>query len=291
MIAALAGGLFAAGLLVLLQGVFPKENDLKTRLADFNAYDDDILLINNEPSLLEELAVTLLETVKGDDMDQVRSNLMVVDKPLVGFAMEKLKSAASAAMLVGFLAALSGKAGGGAGLIIVALVGAVIGYQLPDPELKKKAEARRVEFSRALTAFITLLGSSISGGGGITTAMTDAAGMGEGWVFTKIRNALDEAHLSGTSPWVALDKLGRQLRVASLIELAGSLTLAGNSGARITETLHARAESSREKELSEIRSEAEAKSSSLGMPVGLMLVGWAIFIAYPAVLSLMGVAG
>ena len=204
--------------------------------------------------------------------------------------MEKAKAGGSAAIFAGFIAMLFDFAGGGAGLLIIALVGAVLGYQLPDLELKKKADRRRVEFSRALTAFVTLIGASISGGGGITTAMSDAAAMGEGWVFVKLRNALDEANLSGTSPWLALDRLGRQLRVNPLVELAGSLTLAGSSGARITETLHARAESSREKELAEIRSAAEAKSSSLGMPVGFMLVGWAIFIAYPAVLSLMGIA-
>jgi Flp pilus assembly protein TadB len=289
MIAAFAGGLFAVGLLVLLQGIFPRQNSLKARLAEFNSLTDDNLLVNAEPTLMEELAVTLLETVKGDDMETVRSNLMVVDRSLADFAMEKAKAAASGAVFVGFLSVLVGLSGG-AGVLILALGGAIAGYQIPDIDLKKKAAERRVEFSRALTAFITLLGSSISGGGGITTAMTDAAAMGEGWVFVKLRNALDEAHLSGISTWSALDRLGRQLQVTSLIELAGSLTLAGNSGARVTETLHARAESSREKELAEIRSEAEAKSSSIGLPVGLMLVGWAIFIAIPAVMSLMGIS-
>lgn len=290
MMAAFAGGLFALGVLVLIQGVFPKRDSLKKRLAAFNEHDAGVLVSVDETSVVEDLAVTLLETVKGDDMDELRSHLAVLDQPLKHYAMEKAKAGVFAAILVGFMAMLFGIAGGGAGLFILAVVGAVIGYQLPDLELKKKADARRVEFTRALTAFVTLLGSSISGGGGITTAMSDAAGMGEGWVFVKIRNALDEAALSGTSPWSALDKLGRELRVPALTELAGSLTLAGNSGARITETLHARAESSREKELAEIRSDAEAKSSSLGMPVGLMLVGWAIFMAYPAVLSLMGIS-
>lgn len=290
MIAAFAGGLFALGLIVLVQGIFPKRVSLKSRLAAFNEHDVGVLADVEDTSIVEDLAVTLLETVKGDDVDELRSHLAVVDQPIKEFAMEKAKAAVFAAILVGFLSMLFDFAGGGAGLLILGLVGAVIGYQLPDMELEKKADARRVEFTRALTAFITLLGSSISGGGGVTTAMVDAAAMGEGWVFVKIRNALDEASLNGSSPWSALDRLGRELRVPALVELAGSLTLAGSSGARITETLHARAESSREKELAEVRSDAEAKSASIGMPVGLMLVGWAIFMAYPAVLSLMGIS-
>jgi len=290
MMAAFAGGLCALGILVLVQGIFPKRESLKSRLADFNEHEIGVLASVEDTTLVEDLAVTLLETVKGEDMGELRSHLAVCDQPIKEYAMEKAKAGVFAAILVGFLSMLFGIAGGGAGLLILSLVGAVIGYQLPDLEIKKKADARRVEFTRALTAFITLLGSSISGGGGITTAMSDAAAMGQGWVFVKIRNALDEAALSGTSPWVALDRLGRELRVPALVELAGSLTLAGNNGARITETLHSRAESAREKELSEIRSDAEAKSASIGMPVGLMLVGWAIFMAYPAVLSLMGIS-
>ena len=290
MMAALAGGLFALGTLVLLQGIFPKADDLKTRLATFNEHDEIVLSVAGQQSLFEQLSVTLLETVKGDDMEQIRSNLAVTDEPLVKFATEKAKAGASAAFLGVFVAVLGDFASGGLPLLIIAVAGAILGYMIPDGELKKKAEARRQEFTRALTAFITLLGSSISGGGGITTAMSDAAAMGEGWVFVKIRNTLDEANLSGESPWIALDRLGRKLQVVALIELSGSLTLAGGSGARITETLHARAESSREKELQEIRAEAEAKSSTLGLPVGLMLLGWAVFMAYPAILSLMGMS-
>ena len=290
MMAALAGGLFALGILVLIQGVFPKRTDLKTRLATFNEHDDLVLAAAAQVSLPEQLSITLLETVKGDDMDEIRSHLAVTDTPIGEFALEKTKAAAGAAFLLGVLSVMFDIVNGGLPLLIIGISGAVLGYMLPDMELKKKAEARRVEFSRALTAYVTLLGSSIAGGGGITTAMADAANMGEGWVFTKIRHVLDEANLSGTSPWVALDRLGRDLRVTPLIELAGSLTLAGNSGARITETLHSRAESSREKELADLRSEAEAKSSSLGMPVGMMLLGWAVFMGYPAVLSLMGIS-
>ena len=286
--AAFAGGMFALGILVLIQGIFPKRTDLKTRLATFNEHDDLVLAAAAQVGLAEQLSITLLETVKGDDMDEVRPRLAVTDTPIGEFALEKTKAAAGAAFLLGLLSVMFDVVNGGLPLLIIGISGALLGSMLPDMELKKKAEARRIEFSRALTAYVTLLGSSIAGGGGITTAMADAANMGEGWVFTKIRNVLDEANLSGTSPWVALDRLGRDLRVTALIELAGSLTLAGTSGARVTETLIARAESSRAKELAEVRADAEAKSSKLGLPVGLIMLAWAGFMAFPAILNLTG---
>ena len=70
--------------------------------------------------------------------------------------------------------------------------------------------------------------------------------------------------------------------------VAGALTLAGASGARVTETLTSRAHSSRQKELSEVRAEAEAKSSKLGLPVGMIMMTWVIFIIFPAIQSLLG---
>lgn len=286
MTAAITGALFAIGFLILLQGLFPPKPGLTARLSQFSDQELGASIVDH--SLVQSLAITLLQTVKGDKIEEFQADLAVTDITFEHMAMEKAKAAAGAGMLVAALARYFGLINGPMGLLMVIVIGAILGYVAPDLDLKKKATARRVEFSRALTAFITLLGSSISGGGGITTAMNDAASMGDGWVFEKIRDALDTAYLEGTSAWIALDKLGRHLQVTPLIELAGSLTLAGTSGARITETLGARAESSRAKELAEVRSDAEAKSSQLGLPVGLMLLAWALFMGYPAIRGLMG---
>lgn len=288
MLAAIAGSMCAIGLLVLLRGAFPARPDLKTRLAQFNEHD--FATDYSSDSLLQSLATTLLQTVKGTNTEQLMSDLSVTNTSFDEIAMKKLRAAGALSAFMVFAGFLFGFLNNGMTVIVVVLLGAVGGYFVPDGELKKEAAARRIEFSKALTAFITLLASSISGGGGINTAMTDAAAMGSGWVFEKLRDALGEAKLSGVSPWVMLDALGRQLQVMPLVELAGSLTLAGANGARVTETLQSRAESARDKELSEVRAEAERKSSSLGAPVGMMLLAWALFMAYPAVLNLMGAA-
>lgn len=288
MMAAIAGAGFALGILVFLRGFFPEKPSLAAQLAEFNEHDLNAPV--TAPSFIIGAAVTLFETVKGEDMVNIRADLDVTGQTIEEAAIERLKGAAGGAALGLFLATRIDSISGVIGLLALGVLGALAGYLIPDGELKKKAEERRQEFTRALTAFITLVGSSISGGGGLATALDDASAMGSGWVFTKIRDALDEAKLSGASPWVALDELGRELRITALIELSGSLTLAGNNGARVTDTLTARAESARAKEIADIRADAEAKSSSLGLPVGLMLLAWAGFMGYPAVLSLMGTA-
>lgn len=287
MIAALAGALLATGVLVLLRGVFPQKVTLAERLAEFG--DVDLVVTRKaDDAVVLQLARTLLQTVKGEDLEDLRADLEVTDTSFDDFAMEKLRAGAAAGVCVAVLANVFGFLSPGLPMLIVGVLAASVGYLTPDFDLARKAKSRRVEFSRALTSFVTLIGSSISGGGGVTTAMNDAVAMGSGWVFDKLRDALEEASLNGTSSWHALDALGCRLQVSALIELAGSLTLAGNSGARVTETLHSRAESSRAKELAELRAEAEAKSSTLGLPVGVMLIGWVIFLGFPAVAGLAG---
>ena len=181
-----------------------------------------------------------------------------------------------------------GIAHSGLALLILALVGFCIGYLVPDFDLKQKAATRRKEFNEVLTGFVGLIAVSISGGGGVNTAMLDATSIGEGWCFDMIRRSLDEAFLAGESPWTAFERLGERLALLPLVELAGALALAGNSGARVVETLRARAESGRDRELSEALANAERKSESMGIPIGAMLLGWFLFLGYPAIAGLIG---
>lgn len=287
MFAALAGSLLAFGLLVLIKGAFPGKVSLNARLAEFSGSADGSL-VQEQDSLLEIYSLMLLQTAKGDNLERYESDVLVTGSDLQSTAVEKVKTAGLGAGSLAALAILFGVVGDPLGLLITCAMGAFGGYFFPDLQLKKDAADRRLEFSRTLTAYMTLLSSSISGGGGLSTALSDAAAMGDGWVFDNIRGALESARLDGTSAWVAMERLGQRLNVIALIELAGSLTLAGNSGARVTETLVSRAQSSREKELAEVRSEAEAKSAKLGVPVGLIMITWVFFVGYPAITGISG---
>ena len=282
MFAALAAALFAAGVLVIVAGLFPPKPTLANRLAEFNE-DPSLMSAGTSASALDTYSLMLLETLKGDKLEAYESDVLVSGGDMPSIAVDKAKAAAGCALLLGAGAWLLEWVSNPLSLLIVVTLGSAIGYHLPDLELKKKAEARRVEFSHSLTAFMTLLSSSISGGGGLNSALADAAAMGDGWVFDHIRSALNEARLEGISAWLALERLGLKLQVIPLVELSGSLTLAGTSGARVTETLVSRAASSREAELAEVRGDAEATSSKLGVPVGMIMMTWVFFIGYPAV--------
>lgn len=282
MFAALSGAFLAVGLLVFLRGAFPQRTSLASRLATFGDGTIDAVA---EENLFELYSLKLLETVKGDRLEAFESDVLVTGSDLPAAAVNKSRTAALAGIAFAAVAVMMGIVGSPMGLLIASAIGAGAGYAYPDLQLKKDAKERRIEFSHTLTGFMTLLSSSISGGGGLSTAIDDAAAMGDGWVFEYMREALAVARLEGSSAWVALEQLGQRLAVVPLIEIAGSLTLAGNSGARVTDTLVSRAQSSRQKELADARADAEAKSGKLGVPMALIMGSWVLFILYPALSS------
>lgn len=59
-------------------------------------------------------------------------------------------------------------------------------------------------------------------------------------------------------------------------------------GAKISDSLAARAQSARARELAERLAEEEQTSEALGVPVVVMLLAWVGFLGYPAVVNVIG---
>jgi hypothetical protein len=125
---------------------------------------------------------------------------------------------------------------------------------------------------------------SLAGGAGIEEAMTTTSATGQGWAFNRLRDALERARLGGETPWAALGRLGVELDLAELRELAASLALAGTEGARVRRSLTAKAASLRQHEVAEAESAAAAVTERLVLPVGLLLLGFVLFLGFPALL-------
>jgi Flp pilus assembly protein TadB len=282
------GGCFGLGIWLLVRGMFPAPVTLAERLArhaDSEVRPDSPTALR---SLWGRIGLWLLRNVKGEVLDQVDADLAVTGRDLESHAVDKLNAGIGGAVLITIFLTLLGLIGSGLAIVVVLVVGFALSYLVPDVDLRRQAATRREEFSEALNAFVSLVAVSISGGSGVNTAMDDVVGIGGGWCFDALRQSIEEANLHGESPWAGFDRLGRRLGVVPLIELAGALSLAGNSGARVTETLRARAASGQERELAEALASAEKKSESLNIPVAAMVLGWVVFMGYPAVVNLLG---
>ncbi|MEM9133654.1 MAG: hypothetical protein AAF962_02485 [Actinomycetota bacterium] len=283
------GATLGLGLWLLLLGLRPPRRPLADRLADFH---EGRAPATDAPSLLRGtwtgLALRLFRAVRSEGIDEVIADAEVAGTSLDMHVTDKLNAGLGGAVLSVVLGRLVGVAGGPVGLVVVALIGFVVCYFLPDVELRSRSTARRQEFDRALTGFVSLVAVSMAGGGGINTAMADAAAIGHGWTFELLGRCLDEAALVGEPPWAAMERAGRRLGLTHLVELSGSVGLAGASGARITESLQARAEADRSREIAETSARAEARSESMNVPIAALLLGWFGFMGYPAVANLVG---
>ena len=172
----------------------------------------------------------------------------------------------------------------------VSVSAALAGWVLPDLALRDQADQRRRAFRHALSAYLDLVNILLAGGAGIETALYAAAHAGDGWGFEKLRHALDRARLTGQSPWDTFGRLGESLGVSELSELAASVSLAGSHGARIRSSLAAKADALRGHQVAEAESAAEAATERMTIPVTVMLAGFLVFIAYPALLEVTSVS-
>jgi Flp pilus assembly protein TadB len=160
---------------------------------------------------------------------------------------------------------------------------AVAGFVLPDLLLRDAAERRRQSFRHALSSYLDLVNVLLAGGAGIETALHAAADAGDGWGYATIRTSLNQARLTGQSPWATFATLAARLGIDELAELAASVSLAGSHGARIRASLAAKADTLRGHQVAETEAAAEAATERMTIPVAVLLFGFLLFIAYPAV--------
>ena len=179
----------------------------------------------------------------------------------------------------------------GAGLFLPAIVPlffAFLGALWPSVGLAARATARRRAFRHALSAFLDVVSITLAAGRAVETALRVASRAGQGWAFAELRNALFEADRGGQAPWDGLDRLGVELGVPELRELAASAALAGEEGAVVGASVAAKATALRTRALAEAEAAAESASERMSLPTVMLLVAFVIFIAYPAMASVAG---
>ncbi len=164
----------------------------------------------------------------------------------------------------------------------VILPGVLGGLSLPVWQLRSEARRRHRLAQRVVCSFLDLVVLGLAAGMGIESALVAAAQLGETDVSRKIAAVLSLSRDSGEAPWAALARLGTTLGVDELSEVAAAAALAGTEGARIRATLAARAASIRRHELADAEAEANATTERLFLPGALLLVGFLLFVGYPA---------
>jgi Flp pilus assembly protein TadB len=159
---------------------------------------------------------------------------------------------------------------------------------LPDLMTRLSAEQRRADFRHALASYVDLVSLERGAGAGPTEALEAAAEIGGGWAFNRIRDALDQARKASQPPWYGLSRLALQIGVGELGDLAEIAEVAGQDGARILDTLNARAESMRSQELAATKAQASARSTTMVLPISLLAGGFLVLLIFPDFYRLFG---
>lgn len=171
---------------------------------------------------------------------------------------------------------------GGFTVLLALGAGLVTGVLLPLARLRAIAKQRRRSVVHAFSAYLDLVNVLLAGGAGVETALTAAAQAGDGWVFATLRGSLERARLARRSPWHELRALGARWAIPEMVEVAGSMTLSGEHGARIRSSLASRADSMRTRQVAEIEALAQSATERMGIPVMMLFVGFMVLLGYPA---------
>jgi hypothetical protein len=117
--------------------------------------------------------------------------------------------------------------------------------------------------------------------------MESAAEVGDSWVYTRIAEELQRSRWSGIAPWDALQKLSDDLGLPELGDLADVMRMSGE-GSQVYENLRARSTAMRSAMLNAERSNANAMSERINMPMSLLGVVFMVILITPALLRVMG---
>ncbi|MEJ7634962.1 type II secretion system F family protein [Aeromicrobium sp.] len=223
---------------------------------------------------------------RGWQLMRTREDLAVMNRPMTTHLGTKALLALAAFIWLPATVFVLGLAGGIGLPVVFAILAAVVAFFLPDVALHREAESRRRDFRHVTGAFLDLVAMNLAGGRGLPEALMAASSFGDHWAMVRMRQALSNARIMGWTPWEGIARLGRDLGVDELRDLASALALAGDEGARIRLSLMARAESMRRKEMVDIEGAAGESSQSMLMAQLLMCVAFLVFLAYPAVSQL-----
>lgn len=229
---------------------------------------------------------------RGITFGKLRADLELIDATLEAHLVRKLGYGLVGLLLPSTLTVTMMALGVSPPVAVPAIGGIALGalfFWLPDLSVAQAAEQRRAELRRALACYLDLVAMSLAGGRGIPEALPTAARIGTGWAFELLSSTIDHARLVGDTPWSALADLGERTGMRELQDLGGALLLVADDGAKVRQSLTARASTQRRRQLAEAEGAAAKADQSMEMAQVVLFIGFVLFLGFPAVVAVMGV--
>ena len=211
-----------------------------------------------------------------------RRALRLQDRSIAEFYADKAVMAVLGAAVPGLLGIAFAWVSGHVGVVpaLVALVGAVAGFFVPDLLLLRAGTATRSSTVDALLVYMDLVVLERLANASATSALHNAAALSEVPLFVQIRGALDRARLEQQSPYAELRRLSESLNLPELADVADVMQL-DETGAALSGALRARVRELRDAHLTaeQIRASADAEGMTIYMTLPAMAFGLILLMA------------
>lgn len=289
----LLGASVGIGILLLVRGLVPPRTDLAVAVGRWEvARRHASRPTPNRPGLRARIGRWVADEFAkhGTEFPQLRTDLAITGRTLEEHFAAMVATAAGGLLLPGLLGLFAATVGIGIGFVIPLVAGVVcaaLAIVAGQQKLHADADAKRVELRRALGTYLDLVHMSLAGGRGVPEALPTSADIGTGWAFELIGDTISRARRTGDTPWRALGDLGETVGLQELVDLASSLTLVGDNGAKIRASLASRAGTLRRRQLADAHADADAADDSMRITQIILAAGFMILLGYPAVMNVL----
>jgi hypothetical protein len=287
-----SGALVALGVVLLVMRLMPAEPDLAEALSRLTPTRGRARSLESSSAATgkERIGVWAMKALPPALWVRTPTReLAILRIPLARFYGDKLTFAGLGLVIPPLLAWFFDLIGLGFPVAIPALASlglAAVMFFMPNYNAVDDARKARLEFSRALGAYIDLVALERNNGSGVRQAMELAAEVGDSWVFKRLSEELTRSRWSGLPPWDALHTLAEELGLPELDDFADIMRLSGEEGASVYATLRARSAAMRTAMLNDEITEANAVGERMTIPGSLLGVIFMALLVAPSLLRM-----
>lgn len=286
-----AGALFMLGCVLLVARLLPAQVDLAEALGRLTPSRQSELVSSTEStSGKERLGVWAIRMLPpGMWVRTPTRELALLRISLAKFYGDKLTFAALGLVAPPLLGLFFDVLGLGLPIAVPAVASVALSavmFFLPNYNAIDDAKRARVEFARALGAYIDLVALERHNGSGVRQAMESAAEVADSWVFRRLGEELGRSRWSGLPPWDALHALAEELGLPELEDFADIMRLSGEEGAAVYGNLRARSAAMRTAMLNAEVAQANAVGERMTIPGSLLGVIFMALLVAPSLLRM-----
>jgi hypothetical protein len=280
-----AGALLAAGLVATVAALVPSPPSLEAaleRVGDGIRPSDGRRDVGPVTTRSERLGAALYRRTPLPLSDRAHQALELQNKSIAEFYADKAVMTVVGAVLPAVVGVAFGWLTGSVGSLPAgaALIGAVVGFFVPDLLLRRSAVLVRVNAVEALLLYLELVTLERLTNASAPEALRNAAQLSEVPLFLQVRSALERARLEQQPPYPELRRLAVQLDLPELNDVADVMQLDEN-GAALSGALRARVRELRDAHLTQeqIKAGADAEGMTLYMTLPALIFGLIFLVA------------